>query len=105
MTTKKYSHQEEMEQVLNEPTVTYQRTDSSDFRITHSAYAEKPFEGNALLNEYKANDPHWEDMFRPCTMEQINRRIDEAEANIAAGNTMSGEEFFAELKKDFPWLY
>lgn len=38
------------------------------------------------------------------TLKELNDRIDEAEAQIAAGEILSNEEADAELKEKLPWL-
>lgn len=40
----------------------------------------------------------------PYTMEEINAMIDEAEADIEAGNVIPWEEFLAEMKRKHPAL-
>ena len=41
---------------------------------------------------------------RPYTMEELNKRIDEAEAEIEAGETLSSQELFAQMENKYPWL-
>lgn len=41
---------------------------------------------------------------RPYTMEELNKRIDEAEAEIEAGETLSSQELFAQMEHKYPWL-
>jgi len=41
---------------------------------------------------------------RPFTMEEIHQRMDEAEAEIEAGEVMTSEEVFAEMERKYPWL-
>ena len=41
---------------------------------------------------------------RPYTMEELNARIDEAEAEIEAGETLSSQELFEHLEHQYPWL-
>ena len=38
---------------------------------------------------------------RPLTLKEMNDMLDEAEANIAAGNTIPGEEMWRELEEEF----
>lgn len=40
----------------------------------------------------------------PFTMEDINRRLDMAEADMKAGRTMSCESVHEQLEQRFPWL-
>lgn len=40
----------------------------------------------------------------PYTMEELNARIDEAEADIEAGRVMTCEQANAEVRKALPWL-
>lgn len=41
---------------------------------------------------------------RPYTMEELNARIDEAEAEIEGGETLSSQELFEHLENKYPWL-
>lgn len=41
---------------------------------------------------------------RPYTMEELNERIDEAEAEIEAGETLFSQELFAQMEYKYPWL-
>lgn len=40
----------------------------------------------------------------PYTMEELEARIDEAEAEIERGETISHQELIQNLKRKFPWL-
>lgn len=40
----------------------------------------------------------------PYTLEELNARIDEAEAEIEAGEVLTCEEANAEVRKSLPWL-
>ena len=40
----------------------------------------------------------------PFTMEEINRRLDMAEADMQAGRTMSCESVHERMEQKFPWL-
>ncbi|MEL5894737.1 hypothetical protein AAE250_14735 [Bacteroides sp. GD17] len=40
----------------------------------------------------------------PYTLEELNTRLDEAEADIAANRVMTCEEANAEVRKALPWL-
>lgn len=42
---------------------------------------------------------------RPYTLEEIHSRIAESEAQIAAGNVLTNEEVFANMRRKYPWLY
>lgn len=42
---------------------------------------------------------------RPCTLEEIHSRIAESEAQIAAGEVLTNEEVFANMRRKYPWLY
>lgn len=41
---------------------------------------------------------------RPYTMEELNARIDEAEAEIEAGEVLTSAEANEEVRKVLPWL-
>lgn len=41
---------------------------------------------------------------RPYTLEELDARIDEAEAEIEAGEVMTNEEVFANMERKYPWL-
>ena len=45
-----------------------------------------------------------EEWLRPFTMEELNRRMDEVEADDEADNLLSSEEVFAEMERKYPWL-
>lgn len=94
MKTKPYSQSEEKPMVAGEPTVTYQRTAPTTYRTSYSSkhgYAQEEVEMEA----------EWH---RPFTMEELNRWMDEAEAEIEAGEVMTSEEVFAEMERKYPWL-
>lgn len=40
----------------------------------------------------------------PYTVEELNERIDEAEADIAAGRVMTCEQANVEVRRALPWL-
>lgn len=40
----------------------------------------------------------------PYTMEELHARIDEAEADIAAGRVKTSAQVFEEMEQKFPWL-
>ena len=83
MKTKPYPQIEEKPMTANEPAVAYQRTAPIGF---------PPM-------------PQADDVpLRPYTMEEINRRLDEAEAEIEAGEVLTSEEVFAEMERKYPWL-
>ena len=42
---------------------------------------------------------------RPYTLEEIHSRIAESEAQIAAGEVLTNEEVFANMRRKYPWLY
>lgn len=42
---------------------------------------------------------------QPYTLEEIHSRIAESEAQIAAGNVLTNEEVFANMRRKYPWLY
>lgn len=96
MKTKPYPPYEEQPMVAGEPTAAYQRTEPATYRTSHSS---KRGYTQEEQDELEA------ECLRPFTMADIHRRIDEAEAEIEAGEGQTVEEFFAELKRDFPWLY
>lgn len=52
-----------------------------------------------LRKEAKARE-----QLNPYTMEELNARIDEAEAEIEAGEVLTCEEANAEVRKALPWL-
>ena len=52
-----------------------------------------------LRKESKARE-----LLKPYTMEELNARIDEAEAEIDAGEVLTCEEANAEVRKALPWL-
>ena len=50
------------------------------------------------LTEYTKKEDH---SLKPYTKEEINSMLDEAEANIAAGNVIDDEEVWRELEEEF----
>lgn len=52
-----------------------------------------------LRKESKARE-----LLKPYTLEELNARIDEAEAEIDAGEVLTCEEANAEVRKALPWL-
>ena len=42
---------------------------------------------------------------RPYTLQEIHNRIAESEAQIAAGEVLTNEEVFANMRRKYPWLY
>lgn len=42
---------------------------------------------------------------RPYTLEEIHSRIAESEAQITAGEVLTNEEVFANMRRKYPWLY
>jgi len=42
-----------------------------------------------------------EENLKPYTMEELNAMLDEAEADIAAGRTISDEDVWREIEKEF----
>ena len=41
---------------------------------------------------------------RPMTMDDIHRRIDEAEADLTAGHVVASQQVFAEMERKYTWL-
>lgn len=54
-----------------------------------------------LASELTEYAKRGESSLRPFTKEELNARIDEAEANIAAGNVIDGEDVWRELEEEF----
>ena len=81
MKTKPYSQNEEKPIVANEPVV---------------AYGSTPTVGLGYPTEPD------NEMLRPFTWEEARKWIAEAEAEDEEGTP--AEEFFTELKREFPWL-
>lgn len=44
------------------------------------------------------------EQLKPYTLEELNTRLDEAEAEIDAGEVLTCEEANAEVRKVLPWL-
>lgn len=78
----------------SEPMAVYQRTDPATYR--HGA---KP--PSCTDEEMDLMAKEW---LRPFTMEEIHQRMDEAEAEIEAGEVMTSEEANAEIRRLLPWL-
>ena len=63
-------------------------------------------------NEYSRKNSHKKDEeesgilaeLEPFTMEDINKRLDMAEADMIAGRIMSCENVHESLEQKFPWL-
>mgnify|MGYP003468263157 FL=1 len=93
MKTKPYPQIEEKPMKVDEPAVAYQRTDPTSY---HKAQ---------MFDHPKSEmDNMEEEWLRPFTMEELNRRMDEAEAEIEAGEVMTCEEANAEIRRLLPWL-
>lgn len=56
------------------------------------------------LSRHSKKEMVEEEDLTPYTMEEINRWMDEGEAEETAGLVYTHEEVMAELKKEFPWL-
>lgn len=105
MKTKPYPPHEELPMVTAEPAVAYRRTDPAAYREM-TAYNDDS--DNVALEAFMNAAPDLSglgDGFRPFTWEEARQWIAEAEAEIEAGEGQTDEEFFAELRRDFPWLY
>ena len=93
MKTKPYPQIEEKPMKVDEPAVSYQRTDPTSYRKAQ------------MFDHPKSEvDNMEEEWLRPFTMEELNRRMDEAEAEIEAGEVMTCEEANAEIRRLLPWL-
>ena len=78
---------------VDEPAVAYQRTDPTSYRKAQ------------MFDHPKSEvDNMEEEWLRPFTMAELNRRMDEAEAEIEAGEVMTCEEANAESRRLLPWL-
>lgn len=94
MNPKPYPPYEEEPMVAAEPVEAYQRTNPAMYR-------------RMLLNPSRSGaetDPLVEEWLCPFTMDELHLRIDEAEAEIEAGEVMSCEEANAEIRRLLPWL-
>ena len=93
MKTKPYPQIEEKPMKVDEPAVAYQCTDPTSYR-------------KAQMFDYPKSemDNMEEEWLRPFTMEELNRRMDEAEVEIEAGEVMTCEEANAEIRRLLPWL-
>lgn len=58
----------------------------------------------ALHRQPKETTSAVEEDLTPYTMEELNRRLDEGEAEEAAGLVYTSEEVHRALEKEFPWL-
>lgn len=77
-----------------EPMAVYQRTDPATYRhgVRPPSRTEEEMDGMA------------KEWLRPFTMEELHQRMDEAEAEIEAGEVMTCEEANAEIRRLLPWL-
>ena len=93
MKTKPYPQTEEKPMTVDEPAVAYQCTDPATYR-------------KAQMFDYPKSemDNMEEEWLCPFTMEELNRRMDEVEADDEADNLLSSEEVFAEMERKYPWL-
>ena len=88
MKTKPYPQIEEKPMKVDEPAVAYQRTDPTSYRKAQ------------MFDHPKLEmDNMEEEWLRPFTMEELNRRMDEVEADDEADNLLSSEEVFAEMER------
>jgi len=78
----------------SEPMAVYQRTDPATYRHGAKSPSCTDEEMDRMAKEW----------LRPFTMEEIHQRMDEAEAEIEAGEVMTSEEVFAEMERKYPWL-
>ena len=93
MKTKPYPQIEEKPMKVDEPAVAYQRTDPTSYCKAQ------------MFDHPKSEmDNMEEEWLRPFTMEELNRRMDEAEVEIEAGEVMTCEEANAEIRRLLPWL-
>ncbi len=130
MKTKPYPPYEERPMVAGEPAAAYQRTDPATYRTSHSSkcgctqeevpqYQLTPYQievlqrseedskaGRVLSHEevMRKIDELEAEWLRPMTMEQLHQWMDEAEAEIEAGEVMTSEEVFAYMESKYPWL-
>lgn len=95
MKTKPYPPHEELPMVAAEPAVAYRRTDPATYR--HGVNANRS-------HTQEEPDKMEEEWLRPFTMEQLHQWMDEAEAEIEAGEVMTSEEVFAYMESKYPWL-
>lgn len=58
----------------------------------------------ALSRHSKKEQVEEEEDLTPYTMEEINRRLDEGEAEEAAGLVYTSEEVHRMIENEFPWL-
>ena len=93
MKTKPYLQIEEKPMTIDEPAVAYQCTDPACYR--KSQIFDHP------KSEMENMEEEW---LRPFTVEELNRRMDEVEADDEADNLLSNEEVFAEMERKYPWL-
>ena len=93
MKTKPYPQIEEKPMKVDEPAVAYQCTDPACYRKSQ------------IFDHPKSEvDNMEEEWLRPFTMEELNRRMDEVEADDEADNLLSSEKVFAEMERKYPWL-
>ena len=93
MKTKPYPQIEEKPMKVDEPAVAYQRKAPTSYRKAQ------------MFDHPKSEmDNMEEEWLRPFTMEELNRRMDEAEVEIEAGEVMTCEEANAEIRRLLPWL-
>ena len=95
MKTKPYPQTEEKPTMANEPAVTYQRTSPTMYPASY------PSKRGYTQEEMDEMETEW---LRPFTMEELNRWMDEAEANDDADDLLTSEEVFAEMERKYPWL-
>lgn len=65
--------------------------------------SKKDFEEGRFYTQEEV-DKMVEEWLHPFTMEELHQRMDEAEAEIEAGEVMTSEEANAEIRRLFPWL-
>ncbi len=78
----------------SEPMTVYQRTDPATYRHGVRPPSRVEEEMGRMAEEW----------LRPFTMEELHQRMDEAEAEIEAGEVMTNEEANAEIRRLLPWL-
>ena len=79
----------------SEPAAAYgQAAPAVPHRMAASKYTYTPEEAERIKTEW----------LQPMTMEQINRWMDEAEAEVVDGEVLTAEEANAEIRRRMPWL-
>ena len=66
--------------------------------------AYQPAAQRPVITEMSKTLTKEEEWLRPMTMDDIHRRIDEAEAGIMAGRVVDSQQVFDGMERKYPWL-